>query len=250
MTSRLLGLVVVGLVTLSTGVAGADVVAVKFPEGVTRAFPALRSTTGERLAIGDLAQYAAADRVVSRMTFRFKDGSLYDETVTFSQDDVFRLLSYHLVQRGPSFPEALDASFDRRSGRYEVRYRADADSPEETFRGELHLPADVYNGMLLLVLKNLPAQQRATVEVVAFTPKPRVIKMRMIPTGQDPMEIGGGAMRATRYLIRPDLGLFASLLIADLPDITCWIVEGPAPAFVRYEGPLFFMGPVWRIEPY
>jgi hypothetical protein len=25
---------------------------------------------------------------------------------------------------------------------------------------------------------------------------------------------------------------------------------GEAPAFLRAEGPLYFMGPIWRIEPY
>ena len=27
-----------------------------------------------------------------------------------------------------------------------------------------------------------------------------------------------------------------------------WILEGEAPAFVKSEGPLYFGGPVWRIE--
>jgi hypothetical protein len=60
--------------------------------------------------------------------------------------------------------------------------------------------------------------------------------------------VGETAMTATRYMIKPQLGLFASLLIADLPDVRCWIVEGAAPAFLKFEGPLYFMGPVWRIE--
>jgi hypothetical protein len=249
MILRLAGAVLLSLVLLA-GTAGAEPVAVRFPEGVTRAFPSLRSTTGERLAAGDLAQYVEGDRVVSRLTFRFHDGSLYDETVAFTQRGVFRLAAYHLVQRGPSFPEALDASFERESGRYEVRYREEPNAREEILRGALTLPPDVYNGMLLMALKNLAPQRRQTVQVVAFTPRPRLVKMQLIPAAQDAVEIGETALRATRYLIRPDLGLFASLLVADVPDITCWIVEGVAPAFVRFEGPLYFMGPIWRIEPY
>jgi hypothetical protein len=61
--------------------------------------------------------------------------------------------------------------------------------------------------------------------------------------------VGEVAMRATRFLMRPQLGLFASLLVADVPDVKCWIVGGEAPAFLRFEGPLYFMGPVWRIDP-
>jgi hypothetical protein len=40
------------------------------------------------------------------------------------------------------------------------------------------------------------------------------------------------------------------LLVVDLPDVKMWIVPGAAPAFVRAEGPLYFMGPTRRIEPH
>ena len=56
------------------------------------------------------------------------------------------------------------------------------------------------------------------------------------------------AVIATRFLVRPQLGMFASLLIADIPDVKCWIAGGEAPAFLRFEGPLYFMGPIWRID--
>ena len=55
-------------------------------------------------------------------------------------------------------------------------------------------------------------------------------------------------MIATRFLVRPQLGLFASMLVADIPDVKCWIAGGDAPAFLRFEGPLYFMGPIWRID--
>src|SRR5215510_1809040 len=120
------------VVALICGVAlASSPVRVLFQEGVTRAFPVVRSLSGQKLAQGDLVQVARGDQVDSRMTFRFADGSLYDEHVVFSQNGVFNLLRYRIVQRGPSFPESIDASVDRETGRYEVRYRADDDSPEE-----------------------------------------------------------------------------------------------------------------------
>jgi hypothetical protein len=57
-------------------------------------------------------------------------------------------------------------------------------------------------------------------------------------------------MQAVRYHIRPRLGLFASLLVADLPDIRMWVLPGEVPGFLRAEGPLYFMGPTWRIDPH
>jgi hypothetical protein len=249
MTSRLLVAALVCGAFLIPGRIDAGPVRVMFQEGVTRAFPVLRSLTGQKLAQGDLVQVARGDVVDSRMTFRFTDGSLYDEHVVFSQAGVFSLIRYRLVQRGPSFPETLEASIDRETGRYEVRYRGDEDSPEETFTGKFALPADAYNGMLSLLLKNMPSGESTIVHVVAFTPKPRAVKIQLLPVAHDPILVSGEPMKVTRWAIRPQLGLFASLLIADIPDIHCWILPGEAPAFLKAEGPLYFQGPIWRIEP-
>ncbi len=74
--------------------------------------------------------------------FRFRDGSLHDEAVVFSQQRVFSMLSYRLVQRGPTFPEELEVRVEREGGRYEVRSRRSGGS-EETARGDMTLPPDV-----------------------------------------------------------------------------------------------------------
>ena len=244
-----LGALLALLTFLAGRPAAADPIAVKYTEGVTRGFPVLRSLTGEKLAQGELAQIPRGGGVVeSRLIFRFKDGSLHDERVVFSQRDVFTLLSYRLVQHGPSFPETLEASIDRATGRYDVRYRGDEDSPEETVRGEFELPLDVYNGLLTTLMKNLPVGGSTVVQIVSFTPKPRLVKMLLKPAAEDPMKVNDAAVIATRFLMRPQLGLFASLLVTDIPDMKCWIAGGDAPAFLRFEGPLYFMGPIWRID--
>ena len=236
-------------VALASAPAEAEPVRVQFQEGVTRAFPVVRSLTGQKLAQGDLIQVARGDRVDSRMTFRFADGSLYDEHVVFSQTGVFNLIRYRIVQRGPSFPESIDAAVDRETGRYDVRYRADEDSPEEILSGQFTMPADVYNGMLSLVLKNLPRRTDTIVQVVAFTPKPRLVKMQLVAVADDRVLVSDSSMQVVRWAIRPQLGLFASLLVSDIPDVQCWILPGEAPAFLKAEGPLYFQGPIWRIEP-
>ena len=129
-----------------------------------------------------------------------------------------------------------------------MRYRADDDSPSETLTGGFALPADVYNGLLSTLMKNLPAGGSTTVQIVAFTPKPRLVKMLLTPAAEDSVQVNDAAMTATRFLVRPQLGLIASLLISDVPDLKCWILGGEAPAFIRFEGPLYFMGPIWRID--
>lgn len=245
--SLLLG---VALTLAGVGPALAEPVAVRYQEGVSRAFPRLKSVQNETLADGEFIQVARGDRVVNRLVFHFKDGSLHDETVVFSQRGVFTLLSYRLVQRGRSFPETLEAFVDRDTERYEVRYRADDDSPEEHLTGKFTPPDDAYNGMLSLIVKNLPPGTTETVSVVAFTPKPRAVQLQLQPVAEERTRVGGMMLPTIRYHLRPQLGLFASLLVTDIPDIRVWVLPGEAPAFLRGEGPLYFMGPIWRIEPY
>jgi hypothetical protein len=239
------------LLTLIASAAHAGPVSVRYQEGVTRAFPVLRGVVdNENLAQGDFVQVARGDRVASRLVFRFKDGSIHDETVVFSQREVFTLLHYRLVQKGPSFPEMLEATIDRETGRYDVRSRADEDSPEEHVSGKFDIPDDAYNGMISMIVKNLAPGAGTTVSVVAFTPKPRAVPLQLLPAAEERAAVAGARLPATRYHVRPQLGLFASLLVTDLPDVLVWVVSGEAPAFLKAEGPLYFMGPIWRIEPH
>jgi hypothetical protein len=246
--TRVVPTLVFALTLGTSAVAVAEPVSVRFAEGVSRGFPVLRDATGQKIAQGDLTQVARGDRVENRLTFRFRDGSVYDETVVYSQRDVFTLVAYRIVQRGPSFPETLDASVDRETGRYTVYYRSDDESPEELVQGRFEIPADAYNGLLSTLMKNLPAGVPATVQIIAFTPKPRLVKMLLMPATQETVLMGDVTVATTRFLVKPQLGLFASLLVADIPDIKIWIAEGDAPACLRFEGPLYFMGPVWRID--
>ena len=245
---KIAALAALALTSTLSGTALAEPVAVRFTEGVGRGFPVLRDASGAKIAQGDLVQVARGDRVENRLTFRFRDGSFYDETVVFSQRDVFTLLSYRLVQRGPSFPESIDATVDRTSGRYTVRYKGDEDSPEEVVKGRFDMPADAYNGLLSTLMKNLATGESATVQIIAFTPKPRLVKMLLMPATQDTVMMSETAVASTRFLVKPQLGVFASLLVADIPDIKIWVSGGEAPAFLRFEGPLYFMGPIWRID--
>jgi len=241
-------LVAMLVLLLGTCPAAAEPVAVRYTEGVMRGFPVLRSQSGEKLARGELVQVAQGDVVESRLTFYFKDGSIYDEHVVFSQTKVFALLRYHIVQRGPSFPESIDARVDRASGRYQVRYKGDEDSPEETLDGSFTIPPDAYNGLLSTLMKNLAADSSATVQIIAFTPKPQLVKMLLKPAAEDLVQVNDTAVATTRFLVEPQLGLFATLLVGEIPNLKCWIAGGPAPAFLRFEGPLYFMGPIWRID--
>ena len=252
MISRLLALLALGTLAALAAcpTVEAEPVLVRFTEGVARGFLTLRSANGDKLADGELVQVLRPHGLEGRLFFRFADGSLYDETVLYSQRRVFTLLRYRLIQRGPSFPLTLDASFDRKKAQYKVRYGYGT-GREETLNGKLELPSDVYNGMIATLLKNLRRGANETVHLVAFTPKPRLVKLHLTPAGEEVVRVGDASMRAARYQAKTDLGgsigFLASLMKKELPVLHYWIVPGDVPAFVKFEGPFFMEGPVWRV---
>jgi hypothetical protein len=229
----------------------AEPVRVRFTEGVTRGFLAIRTSQGELIGHGELRQKPRGDEIDSRLLLQFKNGSVHDEVTTYSQRGVLRLESYKLTQRGPSFPGA-EVSFDRKSGRYQAKTRERADGPDETASGEFEMPADLYNGMALLVLKNMPPGERVTGQLAAFTPKPRLLRMELRREGEDRVVFAGDAKQATRHLVNLEVGgltgVVASLIGKSPPDLRYWLVLGEIPAFVRFEGSMFLNGPVWRVE--
>lgn len=226
-------------------------VKVRFPEGVTRGFLAVRTPQGDRIGYGELTQRPRGDEVDSRLLLQFRDGSVHDESTTYSQRGVFRLEAYRLAQRGPSFPGA-EVSFDRKTGRYQARTREKIGGAEETASGEFDMPADLANGMTLLLLKNLPPGERTTAQMVAFTPKPRLLRMDLQQEGEDRVVFAGNAKQAARFLVGLDIGgltgLLATMIGKTPPDLRYWLALGDLPAFVRFEGAMFLNGPVWRVE--
>ena len=234
------------------GPLAAAPVPVRFAEGSLHGFLELSTRKEVLLASGDLLQVGRDGEVRSRLVFHFEDGSLFDETVVFTQRSVFTLQSYRLVQRGPVFPEDTEISLERASGKYHVKTRGRKDGREKVLDGTLDLPPDVYNGMVLTVLKNLSGGAGETVHMVAFTPAPKLIQLQMAPAGERKVLIGESERTATRYVLKPILGfwlkLFTTLLGRTPPDNHAWIVTADVPAFVKFEGPLYMNGPVWRIE--
>ncbi len=194
---------------------------VRFVEGVTHGFLVLRTVEGVLIASGDLLQKVRRAEVESRMVFRFKDGSLLDETVVFSQEGVFTLQSYRLLQQGPVYPEDTEISLKRASGKYRVK---------TTPRGGA----------------------RETVHIVAFTPAARLITLEVTQVGEHKVLVGELTKTAVHYVFKPQLGLGLTLFAAVLgrlpADSHAWVVTDEVPAFVRFEGPLHATGAVWRIE--
>jgi hypothetical protein len=229
----------------------AEPIPVHHVEGSEHGFLALRTKEGQLIAVGDLFQVVRGDRVTSRLLFRFKDGSVDDETTVFSQRGSFQLISDRHVQRGPSFPQPMDVWIDVRRG--EVRVRSTGkDGKDEVKSEHLDLPSDLANGLVLSIAKNIrPDTPETKVSMLLATPKPRLVKLAISPAGQEPFSLAGSSRKATRYEIKIELGglagMVAPLIGKQPPKIQIWIIGGVAPAFVREEGPFYQDGPIWTV---
>jgi hypothetical protein len=230
-------------------------VPVRFPEGMLHGFLVLKNQDGTIIARGDQLQTPRKGFVDSRMVFRFTDGSLLDERVVFSQDKVFTVHEYRLIQRGPAFAEDAEAYFERASRKYRVQTTDRDDGEVDVTEGDLdEMPANLSNGMVIILAKNLAPDRGATVRMVAFTPSPKLIGLELEPVGTERVSFGAETKPVTRYAIKPKLGFFlkvgAKLTGRDPPDSHAWIVTEDLPAFAKFVGPLSMSGtgPIWRVE--
>jgi hypothetical protein len=229
----------------------AESIPVRFTAGLLHGFLILRDQNGDVLADGEMTQVAHGIQVTNHTVFHFRDGSLNEETVVFSQKKNFQLISDHLIQKGPSFPYPMDVVITKATGQVMVHYTEDGKG--KTIDKRMTLPIDVANGLALTLLQNIQlTTPKTTVSMVATTPKPRVVKLVITSDGQEPFNVGKSKHMATHYIIKVDIGgvagAVAPIVGKQPPDRHIWIADEGAPVFVKMEGPLYNEGPTWRIE--
>ena len=164
----------------------ADPVPVRRTQETFHGFLVLKTPEGRTLATGDLVQVAHEDRVTSRLTFHFGDGSLDDEVAIYTQHKVFQLISDHHFQRGPSFPKPLDMSIDARSGQITSR------DDQKITQGHIDLDPDICNGLPLCPIteprSNRPSDPPFDGGADLQT---RLVHIVIAPDGNDSVSIGG-----------------------------------------------------------
>jgi hypothetical protein len=241
----------IALMVATSASAPPELVPVRHTEGLVHGFLVLRDEGGKDIARGDLIQNAQASRVTSRLTFHFFDGSLYDETALFSQRSSFRLIRDRLRQNGPSFPTPVDMSIDVAAQRVTVAYSDDGKN--KTANKRMELPADLANGLIPVLLKNVdrdaPPKQ---LSMVVATPEPQLIALEITAARPEAFSKDDQQQRVTEYTLKPHIGGvkgFLAPLVGKQPaDAHVWILEGTAPAFLAAEQQFFPQGPLWRIE--
>jgi hypothetical protein len=215
----------------------------------------VRSLDGLPLGYADLVQNATGDRVTAKLNFHFKDGSLREETTVYTERQFLRLVSNHVVMKGPAFQMAMESTIDAQTGQVRVRY-TDNDGHEKVIEKRMDMPDDLANGLLMVLLKNIaPEAPKTTVSILAFTPDPRMVKLEFTRGADDVFYVSGSKRTALRYVVKVNVpgvvGVVASVPGKTPSDSQVWILGGEAPTFVKAETGAFSGGTggsIWRLE--
>jgi hypothetical protein len=236
------------VLAMSNGMLLAEPVPVRHPEGTVHAFLSVRTSEGRVIAVGDLIQIPDGDRITLRLTFHFKDGCIQDETTVFSQRRVFRLISDHLVERGPSFPNPIDMLIETAIGNVTVHY-VDSLGKDSVNTDHFDFPPDLANGLLLTLVKNVGKTQETKVSFLTPEQKPMLVKLSISTGGEEKFLLGNSSRKAVRFIVRVELqgitGLLAPIFGQQVPDTHVWIIDREAPTVLKLQGPAYIGGPIW-----
>ena len=238
-------------ITLGTA-ALAEPISVRHIQRPMHRFMVARSESGKIIAKGEFSQVVQTDEVTMRLTYKFMDGSLDDETTTYRQQGTFRLVRNHHIQKGPFFVKPVDFTVEAATGIATSR-TADKNGKIHVESHHIDLPDDLANGFVGTLLLNVP--QNTTpfrVGILAPVNGGRLIRILISSEGEQPFHTTGQTLKATVFRIHPELGgivgVIAPLIGLQPKDVMVWILEGEEPAVVRIVGQLGGYGPVVNSE--
>jgi hypothetical protein len=246
-------LVVAAFLTLSLSAAAqAEQIPVRHIQLQMHGFMVARTDTGKIVARVEFTQVVQGDEVTMRLTYRFEDGSIDDETTTYRQQDTFRLVRNHHTQKGPFFARPVDFAVEAATG---MATSSTTDKNGKIHSESLHidLPDDLANGFVGTLLLNVPPNTAPfRVGILAPVFGGRLIRILISPAGEQPFQTTGQTLKAAVFRIHPELGgilgVVATLLGLQPKDVMVWVLESEQPAVVRIVGQLGGFGPVVSSE--
>lgn len=232
--------------------AQAEQIPVRHIQRPMHRFMVARSESGKIIARGEFTQVVQGDAVTMRMIYRFGDGSIDDETTTYTQHGTFRLVRNHHIEKGPFFVKPVDFAVDAATGIATTR-TTDGRGSIHVETEHVDLPNDLANGFVGTLLLNVPPNTAPfRVGMLAPFDGGRLIRLLISPQGEQPFHEAGQTLKATVFRIHPELGgivgVIAQLIGLQPKDVMVWVLEGDDPAVVRIVGQLGGYGPVVSSE--
>lgn len=219
-------------------------------EGSFHGFPILRDLQGRKLADGEFLQWIENDVLRIRNTYDFDNHHRVEETA------VFRLEP--LKQEEWHWRETIAGTLQREYAVDLKSGRARAQKREKNETKQWHEQLEIESGRTFagigftVAIRHLCARlmRGETVELraVGFTPKPRLVTVKIFHAGLDQMAMSGRTVSGNRFVIQPKIPAIAKIVF-EAPDTRIWLTH-PAPAgFLRWEGAFAEPGdPIVRVD--
>jgi len=221
------------------------------PAGLAHAYPALLDYKGKKLANGEFMQWIQNERLHVTIRYQFSDGQLFEERAVFKQEP-------ELIQEEWSWKESKNGNLSRAFAINFLSKTATAQNPRNSDLEHWSESIEVEAGRTFagfgftLALQNLRKRlidgDQIELKAVGFTPKPRVVTVKILHGGVDQMPMGGRLLKGDRFVIHPEIPLIAKLFI-QVPDTQIWLTNPPPAGFLRWEGPVVLPSdPLIRVD--
>src|SRR6266436_1230876 len=240
---------------VSAGMIVAPVFALKVtePAAASHGYPGLCDINGKKLADGEFRQWVENNRLHIVITYKFSAGEVYEEHSQFRQEPelIQEKWSWKESKHGRSQREfAVDflsgiASAHVSQAHKNVSKRINIE-PGRTFAGF------GFSLALSNLRKRLLSGEQVQLKAVGFssfpTLGPQVVTVTISHGGVQRMRMGGRSVKGDKFIIHPEIPLFAKLFV-NVPDTKIWLTN-PAPAgFLRWEGPIVLPDdPIIRVD--
>src|ERR1700678_486921 len=194
------------LVIMLGTAAPAERISVRHIQSPMHRFMVARSEAGKIIANGEFSQVVQGDEVTMRLTYHFVDGSIDDETTTYTQQGTFRLVRNHHIQKGPFFTKPIDFTIEAATGIMTSR-TIDKNGKIHVESKHMDLPDDLANGFVGTLLLNVPHN---TTPFRGWMLAPvgggRLIRLLISPEDEQTVHLAGQTFKATVFRIHPEVG--------------------------------------------
>ena len=218
----------------------AEAVELKWKEGALLGFPEMTQADGTLLAPGQFSQRLIGNKLHVEATFLFLDGRSIKEQVIFhqghelSQDRwIWEEKRQNQVLRriDADFEKGIANAMKRENGK-EKNWDEKIDVKRGQTFGGVGLSYAVRN-----LIGRLEKGERISLNVVSYSPKPRVVEVEIFRLAKVKLKIGGRELEAHHMVIHPKVGIVAKI-VANPKDLNLWISVAEPPAVLRFEGSL------------
>jgi len=227
------------LLLVAAGAGALRAIEVTQQAGAAHAYPVMRELSGSKLGGGEFSQEIEDGLLRIQISYDLEKGRRIEEKASFQQrpELIQKQWSWREL-RGEALQRQYSVDFD--AGKATARKQED-DGPKTWSENVEIEPGRTFAGFgFVLALQNLRDRlvkgESIELKAVGFTPKARVVSVKLSYHGNDQMRMSGRLLRGEHFMIKPEIPAVAKLFIK-ISDTNIWLTPPPS-GFLRWEGPL------------